>query len=403
MKTLIPITAVLLVIVATAAPAQVAVRAKILHTMAGPTILDGVVVVRDGKIAAVGPAATTPVPEGFRVLEAAVATPGLIDAHSVVGLAGWLNQPQDQDQLDEGGPVQPELRAADAYNPEDRLIAWVRGFGVTTLHTGHATGALVSGQTMIVKTAGRTVSDAVVVETAAVAACLTSEGRKDDKKSPGSRGKAMAMLRTELVKAREYREKRAALPDDEKPARDLRLEILVRVLDRELPLLVTAQRSQDIASALRLAEEFHLRLWLDGAAEAYLLAEEIKAAGVPVLLHPTMQRATGEAENLSFTTAAKLREAGIPFALQGGYESYVPKTRVVLWEAGVAVGHGLPADAALHALTLGAAKLLRIEQRLGSLEAGKDADLALFDGDPFEYTTHCVGAVIDGQHYPGTR
>lgn len=388
---------VALAVLAAAVPAQIAVRGRTVHTMAGPAIADGVVVVRDGKIAAVGPAATTPVPEGFRVLEAAVVTPGLIDAHSVVGLAGWLNQEQDQDQADPGAPIQPELRALDAYNPDDRLIEWVRGFGVTTLHTGHAPAQLVSGQTMIVKTAGRTVAEAVVVEAAGVAASLTGDARKDDKKAPGTRGKAVALLRAELVKAQEYLRRREQAPEDKRPARDLRLEALGRVLSRDLPLLITAQRSQDIQSALRLASEFGFRLQLDGAAEAYLLVDELKAAGVPVILHPPMARASGELENASFEAGAILRRAGIPFAFQSGYESYVPKTRIVLFEAAAARAHGLSFDEALASITSDAARILGIDARCGSLAAGKDGDVALYDGDPFEWTTHCTGTVIQGR------
>jgi imidazolonepropionase-like amidohydrolase len=136
---------------------------------------------------------------------------------------------------------------------------------------------------------------------------------------------------------------------------------------------------------------------LDGAAEAYLLVDQIKAAGVPVILHPTMFRSRGEAKNLSFETAAKLRAAGIPVALQSGYEGYVPKTRVVLFEAAVAASNGLKFEEALATITIDAAKILGVDDRVGSIEAGKDADLALFDGDPFEYTSHCVGTVTDGR------
>ena len=133
------------------------------------------------------------------------------------------------------------------------------------------------------------------------------------------------------------------------------------------------------------------------AAEAYLLTDMIRKAGVPVILHPTMRRAgTGETENVSFETAAKLRAAGIPVALQSGYENYVPKTRVVLFEAGVAAANGLSTEEALATVTIAAARILGVADRIGSLEPGKDADLALFDGDPFEYTTHCVGTVING-------
>jgi len=382
-----------------AAHAQIAVRGRIVHTMAGPPIENGVVVIRDGKIAAVGKAGEVAIPEGFRVLEGAVVTPGLVDAHSTVGLSGIYNYPHDQDQLERSSPIQPQLRAVDAYNVREPLIAWVRSFGVTTVHTGHAPGELVSGQTMVAKTRGNTVEDALVVECEAVAATLGTGARKRDGKSPGTRAKMVSMLREKLIRAREHREKldRAGGDPEKEPPRDLELETLGRVLAGEIPLLVTCERAQDIASTLRLAREFGFRLILDGAAEAYLLLDEIREAGVPVIVHPTMRRAFGETENQSFETAARLREAGIPVALQSGYEDYVPKTRVVLYEAGLAAANGLAFDGALGTITIDAARILGIDGRVGSLEVGKDGDVAIYDGDPFEYTTHCVGVVIEGE------
>jgi imidazolonepropionase-like amidohydrolase len=384
--------------VATAAAAQdVVIRAKTLHTMAGPAITNGVVVIRDGRIAAVGPADRTAAPEGVRVMDAVVATPGLIDAHSVVGLSGIYNQAHDSDQIERSSPIQPELRAIDAYNPQERLVEWVRSFGVTTLHTGHAPGELISGQTTIVKTTGTTVQDAVLVETAAVAATLSPWAQKGEGKSPGTRGKMVAMLREELVKAQEYARKRGATEAEKRPDRNLRMDVLSRVLAGELPLMVTANRAHDIASVLRLKQEFGIRVWLDSAAEAYVLIDPIKQSGVPVIIHPSMFRAWGDTENLSYETASKLRQAGVPIALQGGYESYVPKTRVVLLEAAISAANGLTFDQALASITIDAARLLGVAERIGSLEVGKDGDVALYDGDPFEYTSHCVGVLIDGR------
>ncbi|MCS7083198.1 MAG: amidohydrolase family protein [Bacteroidetes bacterium] len=376
--------------------AQLAVRAELLYTMAGPPIRGGVVLIRDGRIERVGPATSVRIPSGYRVLEAKVVTPGLIDARTVVGLSGIYNVPHDQMQLERSAPIQPELRAIDAYNPEEALVEWVRNLGVTTLHTGHGPGALISGQTMIVKSAGRTVEEALVDSVAAVAATLgRSVGQNFS--SPGTRAKAVAMLRAELLKAQEYGRKRRDPDPSKRPARDLRLEVLADVLEGKIPLLITAQTAPDILAALRLQREFGFKLVLDGAAEAYLVLEEIKQAGVPVILHPTMVRTAGETRNASMETAALLHRAGIPFALQSGYESYVPKTRVVLFEAAVAAAHGLPFEAALGAITIQAARILGIDRRVGSLEPGKDADMVLFDGDPFEYTTRVCGVIINGR------
>jgi imidazolonepropionase-like amidohydrolase len=325
----------------------------------------------------------------------------------VVGIAGYLNQSQDQDQLELSAPIQPELRAIDAYNGRDRLVEWVRRFGVTTLHTGHAPGWLVSGQTMIVKTRGEDVDRSVVEPIAMVAATLgegatTSPRRRlrgglDRSKAPGSRSKAVALLRAELIRAGEYLELQKKADPDKAPPRDLRLEALGRVLQGDMPLLLTAQRHNDLRAALRIRAEFDIPMVIDGAAESYLLIDAIRAAGVPVIIHPTMARPFGESDNLSMTTAAKLAEAGIPVALQSGYETYVPKTRVILFEAAVAAAHGLPFEQALAAITIDAAKIIGVEERLGSLDIGKDGDLALYDGDPFEYTSHCIGVVIEGE------
>ncbi len=410
------------------------VRGRLIHTLArtadgfAAPIRDGAVLVRDGTIVAVGPRAEVEAQAGplagddedagLRVLEAAVVTPGLVDAHTVVGLAGWLGQGQDQDQIDPSEPLQPELRAIDAYDPRDPLVRWLCEFGVTTIHTGHAPGPVVSGGTLVAKTFGDTLAEVLVAADVAVAATL-SGAYPSSPGAPGTRAKAVALLRAELVRASEYRARvagdrdspRDAAGDADKdadgagnasagkapPTRDLRLEALASVLAGERPLLVTAHRAHDIQTALRLAEEFGFRCLVDGGAESYLLIDELRAAGCAVLLHPPMARSTGELANASMETAATLVAAGIPVALQSGYENYVPKTRVVLFEAAIAARHGLEFTQALALITLAPAEILGIDDRVGSLEVGKDGDLALYDGDPFEYATHCVGVVVEGR------
>ena len=390
------------------AAAQTAIVGETVHTLAGATLKNGVVLVRDGKIEAVGPAATTNIPDGYKVIKAAVVTPGLIDAHATVGLSGLLNQPQDQDMLEKSAAMQPELRAIDAYNARDPLVAYVRSFGITTVNTGHSPGALISGQTMIVKTYGRTADEDVINASAMTSVTFGRDGLVvaaaggqgaggPGFKSPGTRAKAVSMLRADLIKAQEYAHKRESKDETKRPNRDLHLETLLRGLDGTQPLLITAHLQQDILDALRVAKEFNLKIVLDGCSDAPLVLPEIKASGFPVILHPTMKRSNEDAENLSMETAAKLKAAGIPFALQSGYESYVPKTRIVLFEAAVAAANGLGFDGALASVTLDAAKILGIDARTGSLAPGKDADLALFDGDPFEYTSHCTGTLVGGQ------
>ncbi|MEM6793228.1 MAG: amidohydrolase, partial [Acidobacteriota bacterium] len=184
-----------------------AVRGETVYTSAGEPLAPGVVLIEGGTITAVGLASEIEIPEGAPVLEAAVVTPGLIDARSTVGFSGFLNQSHDQDQLERSSPIQPELRAIDAYNARERLIEWVRGFGVTTLHTGHGPGAVISGQTLIVKTRGETVGDAVMVESAMVAATLGESAQQGDggpSSWPGTRAKAAALLRAELLEAQHY-------------------------------------------------------------------------------------------------------------------------------------------------------------------------------------------------------
>lgn len=431
-----------------AAQAQIAVKGETIWTMTGGApVTNGVVLINNGKIEAVGAAAQIQIPANYRVINAKVVTPGLIDAHSVIGLAGYLNQPHDQMQIENSAPMQPELRAIDAYNTEEKLIEWVRQFGVTTIHTGHAPAALISGQTMIAKTVGKTVEDAVIIQTAMISVTLGDGGLAGQGRSPGTRAKQAAMLRAALIKARESVSKAddakknqttqnannpANSPNDKRdnspnvsnpnsmlnnpptPAyqqdpnkqenptgamqqSDLRSDMMERVIRREIPLLITAHKAQDIMTAIRLGKEFNIRIVLDGTAEAQLVLGEIKASGYPIIVHPTMYRAGGDTESLSMETPAKLKSAGLNFALQSGYETYVPKTRVVLFEAAIAAANGLSKQDALATITIDAARILGIDSRVGSLAPGKDADIALYDGDPFEYTSHNIGTIINGQ------
>jgi len=307
---------------------------------------------------------------------------------------------------------------------------------------------LISGQTMIAKTFGKTVEAVTIVPMAMIAVTLGDSALGSGGKSPGTRAKQAAMLRAELIKAFEAVRKidsqknnrnnqtnsttrtggnnQANKNDNSpnmknpnsslknpptqnnqntdnqnsssvQPSTDLRSAVMQRVLRREIPLLVTAHRAQDIMTALRIAKEFNIRIVLDGASEAFVVIDEIKASGFPVIIHPTMYRAGGETESLSMETASKLKAAGILVALQSGFEGYVPKTRVVLFEAGIAAANGLSMRDALATITIDAAKILGLDKRIGSIERGKDADLAMYDGDPFEYITHCTGTMINGQ------
>lgn len=212
--------------------------------------------------------------------------------------------------------------------------------------------------------------------------------------SPGTRAKAVAVLRQELIEAQDYAEKRAAGEDQ---SRNLKMEALADLLDGKIRALVSAHRAHDIMTAIRIQREFGFPMILEGASETYLVLDEISQADIPVIIHPLMIRPYGESKNANMETPAKLKEAGIPFAFQSGYESYVPKTRVVRFEAAIAAANELGFENTLYSLTLGAAEILGIDDRVGSLDEGKDADIVLYDGDPFEYVTHITGVIINGK------
>lgn len=378
--------------------AQIAIKAETIHTVSGKPIKNGVVLVKNGKIENVGTGLS--IPSGYKIYETKVVTPGLIDSRSLVGISGALNIPTDQDQLDKTSPIQPELRAIDAYNPDESLVEVLRDHGITTIHTGHGVGALVSGQTMIAKTKAGTAESVTIQPMTMLAMTLEpSVGRNFS--SPGTSAKQMAMIRAELIKAQAYQKKQEDKDESKRPAKDLKLEALSKMLKGDVKALITVNASKDIMTAIRLAKEFNLKLVLNGAAEAYRLIPQIKEAKAEVILHATMARNGGDMVNMTRESAALLTAAGIPVSIEGGYESYVPKTRIVLYEAGQAMVHGLSFDEALKTITLNPAKLLGIDQRVGSIEKGKDADLVLFDGDPFEYLTTINTVFIDGEVVSG--
>jgi imidazolonepropionase-like amidohydrolase len=378
-----------------AAAADLVVVGDTVLPVSGPAIERGAVLVREGKIAAVGPseALLEANPEAT-VVRGAVVTPGLIDGLSVAGLTGPHNESADQDHLEPGLPVAAALRAVDAFSPWDPLVGWLRQHGVTTVNSGPSPGAPVGARTVVATTAAR--SDSVVVADGMLVVTLGEPA----KALAGSRTRmgAAAEVRQALAEAAEYRQRRALPLADRAPV-DLALEPLAEALDGKRRVVVLARRADDLLSALRLGEDFGLDLVLAGATEAYLVRDEILASGVPVLVGPTMARAwpsRGEAHNGTFENAALLDAHGVRIGLTSGYESYVPKVRVVLFEAAIAAANGLGPERALRAATLGTAEILGLAARKGSLEVGKDADLVVFDGDPFEYASHVCAVVIGG-------
>ena len=384
------------------APAHYAVFAKRLHTVGKGTIADGVVVVEDGKIKYAGRVADLPfkLPDGLPTLTAAVVTPGLIDAHSVVGLSGSLNISADQDQDEHSDPNQADLRVLDGFNPNEPLLEFLRQNGVTVVHAVPGRTNVIAGQTGIFRTAGHT-AEAMSLRFPAGILVNLGEVPKSayPNKLPTTRMGTAALIRTAFSQAQNHAAKLAAAKgEDKKPGPNAKSEALGLALDRKIPVVFAAHRSDDMTTALRIAKEFHLNARLDLATEGYLMADELAAAKVPVVVHPTMQRASSiETYQSQLCNAAVLANKKIPLAIGTGFEGYVPKTRSLRHEAAMAMVNGLGHDRALAAVTLDAAKILGIADRFGSLEAGKAADLVLYDGDCFEHATHVTHTIIDGK------
>lgn len=383
-----------------ASAADLAIEAEHLHPVSGPPIKNGVLLIEDGLITAVGTAEQVSIPDGTPTVKGSVVTPGLIDGLSVAGLTGVMNQSNDQDHREASSPLNPQLRALDGYNPWEDLVGWLREHGITTVVAGPSPGNLISGRTLIASTEAASLEEVVRVPEGAMVFTLGEMPKSlfGGRGGPESRMGNAAEVRQALAGAQEYANRRS-LPRADRPLIDLGQEALVSVLEGKTRAVIVAHRADDILTALRIAEEFDLDLILAGATEGYLVRDAIRSADVPVLIGPVMVRSWGvsETSNASFENAALLSDVGIPIGFTSGFEGYVPKVRVVLWEAAIAATNRLGPDRALHGLTLGAATIWGQQDQIGSLEVGKRADVAIFDGDPFEYTSHVCGVVIDGK------
>ncbi|MBI3667816.1 MAG: amidohydrolase family protein [Acidobacteria bacterium] len=382
---------------------NLAVEGETVHTMSPRGDLrNGVVVVTDGRIAQVGPAASVRVPSGYRRVAARVVTPGLIDAHTSLGLSGIYNIAADQDQDETSDPNQADLRALDGFNPTESLLHYALENGVTTIQATPGRANVIAGQAGIFQTSGeKATADSLALRPVSAMVFTLGENAKatygPKNKAPTTRMATAALIRRALNDAQNY-DRKMQLEPDKRPARDLKLEALARVVRGELPAVFSAQREDDILTAIRLGQEFSLKYMIDGAAEAYLVADEIKKAGIPVLVGPTMQRAASlDTRNTTLENTAILANKGVPIAIPSGFEGYVPKTRLVLFEAGLAAANGLRSDRALEAITVSPARILGVADRLGSIEEGKQADLVLYDGDPFEYRTRVTNVVVRGK------
>jgi imidazolonepropionase-like amidohydrolase len=383
------------------APQRYVVYAGRLHPVAGAPVNDGAVLIEGGKVRYAGPRAGLPaVPAGTPALTATVVTPGLIDSHTVVGLSGAVNINADQDQDETTDPNQADLRVLDGFNPNEPLLQFLRENGVTVVHAMPGRVNVIAGQTGVFRTHGRTAEQMTLRFPAGI---LVNLGEVPKQANPGrgptTRMGTAGLVRTALAQAQANARKRAAAKEpDKKPPHNAKLEALELLLERKVPVVLSAHRADDIDTGLRLAREFNLKAVLDLATEGYLIADAVAAAGVSVVVHPTMQRVSSmETFNSFLGNAAALADRKVPIVLGTGFEGYVPKTRVLRHEAAVAAVNGLGFDRALRAVTLDAAKLLGVDDRFGSLEAGKVADLVLYDGDPFENATHVTHTIMGGR------
>ncbi len=377
-----------------------AILAGRVDNVATKSISNGVVLLEDGKIKAVGSAFDVKVPDGWPVLTAAVVTPGLIDAHTVVGLSGAANVSADQDQDEMSDPNQADLRVLDSFNPREPLLEFLCREGVTVVHAVPGRANVIAGQTGIFRTSGRTAESMALRFPAAILVNLGESPKSSyPNRQPTTRMGTAALLRTAFAQAQNHaRKASAAKSEDKRPPYNPKLEALSLALEGKVPVIFAAHRADDLCTALRLAKEFKLSPRLDLATEGYLIADRLAEAKVPVVVHPTMQRPGSiETYHSQLCNATVLVDHQIPLAIGTGFEAYVPKTRVLRHEAAMAMVNGLGYDRALRAITLDAARILGIDKQRGSIEKGKIADLVLYDGDPFEHATHVTHTLAEGR------
>ncbi|MGH0034131.1 MAG: amidohydrolase [Myxococcota bacterium] len=394
-----------------AAASEIAfVGARVL-TVSHGAIDPGTVVVRDGRIAAVGPQAGVEVPAEARVhdLSGRVLIPGLVDTHSHIGIYPRPLVPAHLDGNDPSKAVQPQLRALDAIWPQDPGIAMARAGGITTANIMPGSGSVVSGQTAYVKLRGRSVEQMLVQEDGVQGGLKMANG-ENPKRALGAKGKppmtrmAIAALQRDLFhraqvyldKWARHEEKQAAGEDSEPPVRDLELEPVVEVLEGERIVHHHTHRSDDILSVLRLQREFGFPLVIQHGTEADRVIDEIREAGVPVSAI-VLDSPGGKLEVADYRAdyVASLERAGIEVAIHT--DDFVTDSRLFLRSGALAVRAGMSEPGALRALTLAGARMLRLDDRVGSIEVGKDADLVVLSGPPFRVDTRVLETWIEGE------
>lgn len=363
--------------------------------IAGPEIPDGVVVIEKGKIVAVGPSASTRIPANARRQDVRGKTvmPGLIDSHSHIG---------GIDGGDSSAPIQPEVRVLDSLDVRDARIQKAQAGGITVVNVMPGSGHLLSGQTLYLKLRdGRTVYDLLMpgADGKPLGGIKMANGTNSRRNAPfpGTRAKSAALVREEYVKAQEYREKiRKANGDASKlPARDLRLEALAEVLDGKRVVHHHTHRHDDILTVLRVAKEFDIHVVLHHVSDGWKVAQELGAAkamcSIIVLDSPGGKE---EAKDVSLVTGGALEKAG---ALVGFHtDDGITDSRLFLRSPALAVRAGMSREKALFGVTMANAMMLGLEDRVGSLEAGKDADLVILSGDPLSVYTKVLETWVDG-------
>lgn len=361
-------------------------------TMAGPVLERGTVLIDGNKIT--GVVEGVEVPSGAEAIDVSgkVVMPGLIDAHSHVGIVEEIYREEGDDCNENTDPVTPHLRAIDAVNPADLGFRDALAGGVTTVVTGPGSANIIGGEMVVMKTHGTVVDEMIVRFPAGLKAALGENPKHSygpDKKMPATRMASAALLREALTKAQNYLKK-------ESPEKDLKMESLARVLKREVPLRVHAHRADDIMTAVRIADEFGVKLVIEHCTEGHLVAKQLAVRGIPAVVGPLIaNREKVELQGVTLKTAAVLADAGILFAIMTDHP--VVPIQYLAASAALAKKGGLSAEQALQAVTINAAKVLGLEDQLGSIEPGKDADIVIWDGSPLDISSQVDQVFINGQ------
>ena len=368
-------------------------------TMAGDIIENGCVLF-DEKILYVGKdeqAANTVIDA-----EGMVVMPGLIDAHCHVGMFEDSVGFEGDDGNEDSDPVMPHLRAIDGINPFDRGFEEARNAGVTTVVTGPGSANPVGGQFAAVKTHGICIDDMIIKAPAAMKMALGENPKtvySEKEEAPVTRMGTVALIRELFIKSRDYTEKLDAhienSEDNEKPEFDIKLEAMIPVLKREIPVKIHAHRADDICTAIRLGKEFDVDVTIEHCSDGDAVAPILEREKLPVMLGPTLSdRSKPELKNLTFDTYRNLSERGIDVAIITDHPEITVEHLPLC--AAMAVKHGMDEQKALMAITCIAAKNCRIDDRVGSLTIGKDADIVVFTDLPTRFDAKCVMTFIDG-------